>query len=376
MAAVLVAALGFHVLAFLTYPPSDLYGYVRPWFRALAANGLAEPVGNYAPPYLYLLWALTLLDGLMYQILLIKLLSVFGAFWMAFAAARVLHALDAPRRLALLTLALPSVILNVSLLGQADTFWIAPCLFATAAAIEGRYARVALWCGLAFAVKAQAAVFAPFVIYLFAWNRVPLRIWALAPVAFIAAWTPAWVAGWPLSYLTTIYLGQADWMNADKTFFVGSGASLWTFFGFLAPQTAYDVRWLGLPLLLAGLAFYWRYLPRPTGRQMIMLAAIISAAGLPFLLPLVRERFFMLGDILAFLFAAAYPSQRTILLAVIVQVASAFPMLVFAYALQPWDVLAPLLMAVALLGYLRAIDRRDPTHSAKEGSGTPARATG
>ena len=112
--------------------------------------------------------------------------------------------------------------------------------------------------------------------------------------------------------------GRMDERRQDFLF-VGSGASLWTFFGFLAPQTTYDVRWLGLPLLLAGLAFYWRYLPRPTGRQMIMLAAIISAAGVPFLLPLVRERFFMLGDILAFLFAAAYPSRRTIILAAIVQ---------------------------------------------------------
>ena len=376
MAAILVAAFGFHALAFLTYPPSDLYGYVRPWFRALAANGLAEPVGNYAPPYLYLLWALTLLDGLMYQILLIKLLSVVGAFWMALGAARVLQALEAPRSLALLTFALPSVILDASLLGQADTFWIAPCLFATAAAIEGSYARVALWSGLAFAVKAQAAVFAPFVLYLFVWDSVPLRIWLLAPLAFVAAWTPAWIAGWPLSYLSTVYFGQAEWMNADKSFFVGSGASIWTLFGFLAPRAAFDVRWLGLPLALAGLAFYWRYLPRPTGRQIIMLAAIISAAGMPFLMPLVRERFFMLGDVLAFLLAAAYPSRRTITLAVLVQVASAFPMLVFAYALQPWDVLAPLLMAFALVGYSRAADQLDRTHSAGDGSGAPVRATG
>jgi Gpi18-like mannosyltransferase len=376
MAAILVAAIGVHAIAFLTYPPSDLYGYVRPWFRTLAANGFSEPVGNYAPPYLYLLWALTLLDGLTYQILLIKLLSVVGAMWMAFGAARVLQALDAPRSLALLTFALPSVILNASLLGQADSFWIAPCLFATSAAIEGKHARVALWSGLAFAVKAQAAVLAPFIIYLLAWNRVPLRYWTLAPIAFIAAWTPAWIAGWPLSYLLSVYLGQAEWMNADKSFFVGSGASIWTLLGFLAPQTTYQIRWFGVPLILTGLVLYWRYLPRPTSKQIIMVAAIISAVGVPFLLPLVRERFFMLGDVLAFLLAVAYPSRRTIILAALVQVASAFPMLVFAYSMQPWDILAPFLMGAALVAYLRLIDRREPAHSAGEGSVTSVRAIG
>jgi hypothetical protein len=96
----------------------------------------------------------------------------------------------------------------------------------------------------------------------------------------------------------------------------------------------------------------------------------------PFLLPLVRERFFMLGDVLAFLLAVAYPSRRTIILAALVQVASAFPMLVFAYSMQPWDILAPFLMGAALVAYLRLIDRRGPAHSAGEGSVTSVRAIG
>lgn len=357
VAAVLVAALGFHLVAFLGYAPGDVYFFNREWFRQLAAHGMAQPVGNYAPPYLYLLWFMTLFDGLLWQVVLIKLLSVIGALWMAFAASRLLDALRAPPSRAILILALPSVILDASLLGQADAFWIAPCLLATTAALRGKYDRVAFWSGLAFAVKAQAAFFAPFVIYLFLHRRVPWRTWLLAPVAVVVAWTPAWLAGWPPSYLATIYLGQAEWVNSAGNFFIGSGATWWSPFGYFVPATAYELRWIGFPIILVGLAAYWWWMPPPDDADVTLIAAIIGAAGVPFLLPLMLDRFFLLATVLSFILATARPNIRTIILAALVEVSCAYPMLVWAFRLQPTEVLAAPVLLVALIGYLQIIRR-------------------
>lgn len=353
LAAILVAAFGAHTASFAVYAPGDVFGFVVPWFRELLANGFAKPIGNYAPPYLYLLWATTLLDPFVNVVLLIKLLSVAGLCWTAFAVSRVLAALGAKRELALLTFALPSLVADVSLLGQADTFWLAPCLLATAAAIEGRHARVAAWAGLAFAVKAQAAFLAPFVFYLFVHQRVPLRTWLIAPAVFAAAWLPAWVMGWPLQYLATLYFGQFDWVNNAGDYFIGSGASPWVAFGYLFPEATFNARWIGTPLVLTGLALYWRKMPAPTPERIVPVAAI-GAALVPFLLPLMLDRFFLLADVLAVTYALARPSRTTIAAAACMQVASAMPIWAWAFWGQPLEAFASIFALAALVLLLRA----------------------
>ncbi len=349
LAAGLIAALGLHAVPFLTYFPGDVRAFVAPWYREILVNGLSEPVGNYSPPYLYLLWAATWFDQFAPVVVIIKLLSIVGACWLCFASCRLLQAVGAPASLGLLTLLLPSVILNTSLLGQADTFWAAPCLHSVAAAVKRQHLRVAAWAGLAFAVKAQAAWLAPFVAYYLAVERARPLSWVAAPVIYAAAMLPAWAAGWPLSYLMMIYPEQVLWRRDGDMTFVGNGANLWTSFGYFAAQAAYDLRWLAYLLTLVAIAFYMHLLPRWLTSRKILIAAAISALLVPFFLPLMHERFFLLADVLVFAYAIAYPSRRTIIAAAAMQVASAWPVLVWAYGLQPGEQFAPPLAAYVLV---------------------------
>jgi Gpi18-like mannosyltransferase len=348
LAAIVVAAIGIHAVPFLLYAPGDVYGFVRPWYRELLAHGFSHPFGDYSPPYLYLLWLLTFFDGLLWQVVLIKLLSVAGLLWLVFALGRLFQSLGKPPELSLLALLLPSWILDTSLLGQADSFWVAPCVLATGAAIKGKFVRVAAWAGLAFAFKAQAAFFAPFVIYLFVSERVPAWKWTVAPAIFVLTMVPAWLGGWQAAYIASIYLNQAEWVDRTHRLFVGDSASWWTSFSYLAPQSAYQMRWLGIPSAIAGLALYWWLLPRPTPR-VIVLAATLSASAVPFLLPLMHERFFMLAGTLAFAYAVAFSSKRTIGAAVAMEVASAMPIFVWAFRAQPWDGTASIFALLAIL---------------------------
>lgn len=196
-------------------------------------------------------------------------------------------------------------------------------------------------------MKAQAAFLAPFVIYLFIRRRVEWRTWLVAPAVFVAAWFPALVAGWPLSYLATLYVGQFQWVDSAGDYFIGSGASCWVAFGYLAPQLAFETRWLGLPLMSATLAGYWRLLPKPTPRRIVP-AAALSAAVVPFVLPLMLDRFFLLATILAFVHAAAHPNPRSIGAAVSMEIAAAMPIFVWAFRFQPWETVGFLFSGVAI----------------------------
>ena len=181
---------------------SDLVVYVSHWYERVARLGFgafSEPFSNYTPPYLYLLWAASLLGGDAPAIPMIKLVAVVGGVWFSFSLFRLFRTLgvrDAGLA-ALASLLLPSIVLNVSLLGQADTFWVAACVLALTAAIEGRLPQVAFWSGVAFAFKAQAIFFAPFVMHFFVVRRAPIWCWLIPPAVYAAAMLPAWLASAP-----------------------------------------------------------------------------------------------------------------------------------------------------------------------------------
>lgn len=355
LAAILVAAVGVHAAFFLLYWAGDNAVVLVRWYEQIRTAGFSMPVGNYAPPYLYLLWVLTFLHGLAPTMALIKALSVAGACWLAYAAYRLIG-----NGLGLLAFALPSVILNASALGQADTFWVAFCILALGSAVRKDHVWVAIWSGLAFGFKAQAVFFAPFVVYLFWIRRVPLHLWAI-PLAIYALFAfPAWLAGWPAWDLATIYLRQVDWQPRDYIF-VSNSASWWTWFGYLAPEVAFRSFWIGFTTAALGTLLYWGTVSADSPRK-LYLAAVLSSAGLPFLLPGMHERFFILADVLAFLYAVAFPTRRAVLAAVLMQIASAFPVIVFAFSLEPWELLAPFFAIGAMLLLVKELsEKSEPT---------------
>jgi Gpi18-like mannosyltransferase len=353
-----------HSLPFFQFAAGDVIMFVVPWYDHILTEGrigaFAHPFSNYAPPYLYLLSATSLVDGLIPAYYLVKLLSWVGAIWLVIAAYRLLQALGARPILALPVLLLPSVVANVSMLGQADTFWVAPCILALAAAVNGRWLWVALWSGLAFSFKAQAAFFAPFVVHLFLTRRVPLHIWLVAPAVYVAAMIPAWLAGWPAWDLATVYLRQATWQPEKPPFyFISNGASWWTIYGWLFPQLALKTFWIGFVLALGAVAASLVLVPRLAARPTIALATVF-AAGIPFLLPGMHERFYILADVLASIYALVYPSRRSIAAAVLMQFASAFPVYVWAFQIEPLQLLSPPCAAVSLFLILREL-----THPAR-----------
>jgi Gpi18-like mannosyltransferase len=369
VAALSLYALSIHSYLFVKHVAGDAQKWLIPWYDHILAAGrieaFAQPFSNYSPPYLYLLSATTFFDGILATQYLIKFLSWAGALWLVLAATRVLRALGVQPTRALAILLSPSIVANVSMLGQADAFWVAPCLLATAAAVKERWFWVAFWSGLAFAFKAQAAFFAPFVVHLFITRKVPFNIWLVAPAVFVAAMLPAWLVGWPARDLATVYLRQAMWQPAGG-YFISNGASWWTIYGWLLPHLAFKTFWVGFVLAMVAIGAGLTLVPKLSARTTVMLATI-SAAAIPFLLPGMHERFYLLADVLAFIYALAYPSRRSIAAAILMQIASAFPVYVWAFQIEPLELLAPPCAAVAIFLFVRELVEPQETTPAWSG---------
>lgn len=341
-----------HTIAFLAYEPVDLVVYVSHWYDRVARLGFdafSEPFSNYTPPYLYLLWAASLAGGDAPAIPMIKLVAVVGGVWFTFALFRLFRALgvrDAGLA-AVASLLLPSIVLNVSLLGQADTFWVAACVLALTAAIEGRLPQVAFWSGVAFAFKAQAIFFAPFVVHLFLVRRAPIWCWLIPPAVYAAAMLPAWLAGWDWWYLVNVYFRQALWQPENRIF-ISNGGSWWTIFGHFAPATAIRFFPLGYVLTLFATAIYLRS-KRVTSPKGLLAMAALSATFVPFLLPGMHERFFILADVLAFCLAVAARTRPAIMAAVLIQIGSAAPVVRWAFQLAHFEIAAPFFILAGML---------------------------
>jgi len=189
--------------------------YLLPWMAHIGAHGpvgvFGHPFSNYTPTYLYVVALASLLATLISDHGVVKFVSLLGTLWLAWSIHHLLRVsgAPAPARAGALTLLLPSAIVNAALLGQCDAFWAAACVMAVASAIDRRPAAMLLWCGLAFAFKAQAIFLAPFAIaMLIAW-RSRWTLWAIPPAVYLTAMVPAWAAGWPAADLLSVYLRQA-----------------------------------------------------------------------------------------------------------------------------------------------------------------------
>lgn len=283
---------------------SDTDTYLLPWMRHILAHGpvgaFATPFSNYSPPYLYLLAAVSPLAELLTPYTAIKLVSFGCLVALGLAARRLLAAAGhaRPGAAAALIAAAPTVLVNPAVLNQCDGLWAAALLMAVADAIGRRHRAMLAWCGVAVAIKAQAAFAAPFFLALLLARRVPVRHWFLAPLAAGLMLAPAWIAGWPAADLLTVYLRQAQWsdqlsMNAPNIWMIVQGLP-----GVPASSTTGIAT--GLTLVAAALyvAAFAHRLVRAEAPDLIA-AALLCALIVPGLLPRMHERFFFLADVLA-----------------------------------------------------------------------------
>jgi Gpi18-like mannosyltransferase len=299
----------------LPFQTHDMQDDLLHWFDYIVTHGrfaaLSDKFYNYTPPYIYLMIAVSYLDGVIDRVTLIKSITVLFDGIAAFLVFKIamLARPDVRRSifLALLFLNLPTVILNGSWWGQFDVSYTAFLLAFLYFMIRDRPFLATAMFGVALSVKLQAIFLAPLLVYLFASGAIPALAILIVPLVYVLLMVPAALAGRGWLDLLTLYGDQVDIPHrlsarAPNIYVVIQH--------FLSPNYYPQATIVGV--LLAGIVslivlrthFLVR---RPPPVLFLVVAAAFWLVLEPSLLPKMHERYFLMGDVFAFVMAIFVP---------------------------------------------------------------------
>jgi len=320
--AVVAAAIAVRFL-FIDEVNSDYRVFLSPWYDALAAGGgvraIGQEIGNYNPPYLYLLAAVTYLP--VPKIVAIKLVSiVFDVVLAAFAGLIVRRRFGVWTSVLAFAVVLfaPTVLINSGYWGQCDSIYAAFCLGSLYFLLRGRDWWACVFFGLALAFKLQAIFFLPALLIVLVVNRRRLLALVAIPATFVAMLLPAALAGRSWRSLLTVYPNQVTTGDGGGAGGRGGGAST-AGLGSLTRNAPTMFQWVGgsSGILVLGLVFgallvigigvlAWR--ARPLTEPQIVLTVTTIVLAVPFVLPQMHERYFYLADVMTIV--AAFHIRR------------------------------------------------------------------
>ncbi len=327
----------------------DLRTFLYPWIDHILSAGrikaFAVPFSNYTPPYLYLLSAASLVTT--NPLAIVKSLALLSVIAAAFAVRRLIGQRPFANEAALLAVLLPSVLANAAIYGQCDGYWVAACVMATVSAADARPRAMLVWFGLGLAFKLQAIFLAPFVLVMLLRHRSRLIEWPLPLAIYALAMLPAWLAGWPVADLATIYLRQGAYFNT-----IGTAPGPWAVVAAFHVREPMAIFALGYAAaMIAVVAYVAVFARRRLDPMMTMRIALLSAMMIPYLLPKMHERYLLLADLLSFAIAVIARDRRSVQVFLACELASTIAifgsMFDFLYVVAASAV--PATVAIALL---------------------------
>ena len=290
---------------------SDMWQFLIPWFDFIVENGhwaaLGHDFSNYNVPYLYFLTLSTLAAPWLPQVWAIKIISIVFDFVLAFfvgkcVALRYPESSWIPRAAVVTTLLLPSVVLNSSWWGQAESIYTAFLVICLHSLLAGRQRRAFLAFGLAFGFKLQAVFLAPLFLWLAVRRAVDWRSFVWSPLTWFVMLLPAWFLGRPLADLLTIYFGQATQplplVNRVQNLYQ------WVPDRFVTLVPLFVL--LAVAVFLAIADAIHRSRLRITPDRIVFLAAFAVLLA-PYLLPKMHDRYFFAAEVFSLLLAFRCP---------------------------------------------------------------------
>ena len=263
------------------------------FFEALGAN-----VGNYNPAYMYILNIISRIG--IPDLYLIKTVSVIFDFVIAYFVMKLVSlktdSIYIRTTAFLLTLAIPTVILNSSMWAQCDSIYTAFALGAVYLALCRRSKMAYAFFALALSFKLQAAFILPiFAVFLFK-KKIRLQDCYIFFAVYIAMLLPAIFAGRSIADLLLIYFAQTDtyhYLNLNV-------ANIWQLVG-----NVEFANFKTVGLLISGLAalslLFFTYVNKERLIETVdyIRLTYLFAVILPFLLPQMHDRFFFMADVLS-----------------------------------------------------------------------------
>ncbi len=309
----------------------DMTDDLLSWFDYVVRHGHAGAVSdkfyNYTPPYIYLMVAVSYLDGIVSRVTLIKSIPIVFDVISAYVVFRLAAVAHPSRRRAVLAaliyLNLPTLILDGAAWGQFDvvytTFMLAFTYFMV---VERPYWAMATY-AVAFSIKLQAIFLAPILGYFLLAGYMPVAAILLIPAIYTLLMLPAALAGrsW-VDLFVTLYTDQ---VNIPNRLSARAPNIYVTIQHFLSPQYYPQAVLVGTAaaILITAivLATHFR-VRRPPPAVFIIAASTLWVALEPSILPKMHERYFISADLFAFVLAIYMP--RAWWTVVLLQIGSLF----------------------------------------------------
>ncbi len=297
-------------IKFMPFKSDDYYQFLRNWFSDLQDGGgllaVGKNVGDYMPPYFYLLALLTYLP--LPDVISIKLLSFVGDIIMAGYAMRIVRR-KYPEfwgEIAYaVVLLLPSVILNSAAWGQCDSIYTAALLACVYYVMEDRQYAAMVAFSIAFVFKLQAVFLVPFLLLMLLRRKINWRCLLVFPAVYLIAILPAVLMGRSFTDLLTVYFRQANQYDMISMYL--PNLSVW--YPKDTPVLAgHIIALLAVLLTLAGVLYFFRADSDLTDDMFVSLA-LLSVLFVPYILPYMHERYYYPADILSVIFAFYFPEK-------------------------------------------------------------------
>lgn len=297
--------------AMLDYRSGDYNSCLMKWVDYYRTHGgfaaLKDSVGNYNIPYLYFL-ALFSYSSIK-DLYLIKLLSIFFDVVLAFGMMKLagVFTSSTKKRMAafLITLLLPTVVLNGAIWGQCDSIYAAFAVLALWLVMTGRPKLSMVCMALSFGFKLQAVFIMPlYLVMLFA-KKIKFRDYFIFPLTYIMLILPAVIAGRPFWEAFTIYFDTAHTIGLGLNY---NSPSFLALISGDAGTSAVSAGSITFTFLYVFMIFFWMWRRRKSlGSETLLYAALLFVVGIPFLLPHMHDRYFFMADVLTLLPAILYP---------------------------------------------------------------------
>lgn len=300
----------------LTYETLDYQDWIAVWIESLRQAGAWQGLGqeiwscNYNVPYLYFLAVIS--NSQVYDLLLVKDVSIFFDVVLAWAAMKIVVLL-CPGRPArgltafILVLWLPSVVLNGALWGQCDSIYAAFALLGVYWALAERGGLSVAAIALSISFKLQGVFLLP-AYFLFLISR-RVKLWQLLifPLTYILSILPAIFAGRGFWELLTLYFRNTSTIGDGLNY---NSSSLYALFDFSALSTDAAAR-IGIVLafFFCCAIFAWLTIEYTRLNDRALLGvAVLFAIGVPFFLPHMHDRYFFIADVLTVVLAVTAPA--------------------------------------------------------------------
>lgn len=307
---IIFAALALVIRAFMfDFESGDYKTFLEPWVDYLRANGgfaaIASYPGNYNPPYIYFLAAISYLG--VRDLYMIKLFSVLFDVLLAYACMKLLSCVTSSRTRLLtaffVVLYLPTVVINGAYWGQCDSVYAFFGIWALYLAMRGKGKRSMASLAVCFGFKLQAVFIIPAFFPLLLAKKIKWRDLLVFPLVYIILMLPNMIAGGGFIETLTLYFRQAGTVGDAMNY---NAPSLTSMFSWSGDTSGAAKLFIAAAFLFVLIVFAYSYLRRNELSNRVLIGlAVVLCMGIPFLLPHMHDRYFYIAGVLSIVLAAS-----------------------------------------------------------------------